>query len=181
VVYMALVCMKRLYTSSHQSHLITILSPHKVLASAAVRLFKVDYSTNNYVAVANGDMLGCVLMGTVRAFQILVYNGQVKSTIIIIIIVLLIIIIIDIITIINYLYRLYHHLTYLTSFLSVPSLSLICFFIIIISSFTIIVIIAIIIIMIVLIESPSGYCSPVRVFRLFTTGPLFIVLNSSWG
>jgi hypothetical protein len=100
MVYMALVCMKRLYTSSHQSHLITILSPHKVLASAAVRLFKVDYSTNNYVAVANGDMLGCVLMGTVRAFHILVYNGQVKSTIIII--VLLIIIIIDTITIINH-------------------------------------------------------------------------------
>ena len=171
--------MKRLYTSAHP-YLITILSPHKVLASAAVRLFKVDYITNNYVAVANGDMLGCVLMGTVRAFQILVYNGQVKSTIIIII-VLLIIIIIDIITIINYLCRLYHHLTYLTSFPSVPSLSSISFFIIIISSFTIIVIIAIIIIMIVLIESPSGYCSPVRVFRLFTTGPLFIVLNSSWG
>jgi len=96
----ALVCMKRLYTSSHQSHLITILSPHKVLASAAVRLFKVDYITNNYVAVANGDMLGCVLMGKVRAFHILVYNGQVKSTIIII--VLLIIIIIDTITIINH-------------------------------------------------------------------------------
>jgi len=97
---MALVYMKRLYTTVHP-HLITILSPHKVLASAAVRLFKVDYITNNYVAVANGDMLGCVLMGTVRAFQILVYNGQVKSTIIIII-VLLIIIIIDIITIINH-------------------------------------------------------------------------------
>ena len=64
--------------------------PHKVLASAAVRLFKVDSTTNNYVAVANGDLLGCVLMGTVRAFQILVYNGQVKS-------------------IINY-HHLYHHL-----------------------------------------------------------------------
>ena len=99
VVYMALVCMKRLYKAAHP-HLITILFSHKVLASAAVRLFKVDYSTNNYVAVANGDMLGCVLMGTVRAFQILVYNGQVKSTIIIII-VLLIIISISTITIIN--------------------------------------------------------------------------------
>ena len=98
VVYMALVCMKRLYKSAHP-HLNTILFSHKVLASAAVRLFKVDYSTNKYVAVANGDMLGCVLMGTVRAFQILVYNGQVKSTIIII--VLLIIISISTITIIN--------------------------------------------------------------------------------
>lgn len=46
------------------------------MASAAVRLFKVNPSTGGYDAVEGGGLLGCVMMGTGLTFQILVYNGQ---------------------------------------------------------------------------------------------------------
>ena len=46
------------------------------MASAAVRMFKVNPSTGAYDAVDGGGLLGCVMMGTGLTFQILVYNGQ---------------------------------------------------------------------------------------------------------
>ena len=46
------------------------------MASAAIRLFKVNPSTGAYDAMDGGGLLGCVLMGTGLTFQILVYNGQ---------------------------------------------------------------------------------------------------------
>ena len=49
------------------------------MASATVRLFKVNPSTNAYDAVDGGSQLGCVIMGSGSTFQILIYNGQVFS------------------------------------------------------------------------------------------------------
>jgi hypothetical protein len=46
------------------------------MASAAVRLFKVNPSTGGYDAVDGGGLLGCVMMGTGLTFQILIYNAQ---------------------------------------------------------------------------------------------------------
>ena len=49
------------------------------MASATVRLFKVNPSTNAYDSVDGGNQLGCVIMGTGTTFQILIYNGQVRA------------------------------------------------------------------------------------------------------
>lgn len=46
------------------------------MASAAVRLYKVNPSTGAYDALEGGGLLGCVMMGTGLTFQILIYNGQ---------------------------------------------------------------------------------------------------------
>jgi hypothetical protein len=57
------------------------LGPSKVMASAAVRLFKINQSSRAYEPVDNGSMLGCAILGTGLNFQILVYNAQVgRST-----------------------------------------------------------------------------------------------------
>jgi hypothetical protein len=46
------------------------------MASASIRLYKVNPSTGGYDAIENGGLLGCVMMGTGLTFQILVYNAQ---------------------------------------------------------------------------------------------------------
>jgi hypothetical protein len=51
--------------------------PRQVLASAAVRLYKLNSSTGGYEAHAGGTPLGCVLVGSGVVFQLLIYNGQV--------------------------------------------------------------------------------------------------------
>ena len=51
--------------------------PSKIMASAAIRLFKVNQA-GGYDAVENGGALGCVVMGTGVAYQLLVYNAQVS-------------------------------------------------------------------------------------------------------
>lgn len=52
--------------------------PSKVLSSAAVRLYRVNAHTRAYEAMDNGNMLGCVIMGTGINYQILIYNAQVS-------------------------------------------------------------------------------------------------------
>jgi len=51
-------------------------SSNKIMASAAVRLYKVNPATGAFEPHEGGTMLGCVLMGIGLNFQILVYNGQ---------------------------------------------------------------------------------------------------------
>lgn len=53
------------------------MGPSKVMASAAVRLYKINQSTRAYEPVENSAMLGCAILGTGLNFQILVYNAQV--------------------------------------------------------------------------------------------------------
>ena len=48
----------------------------QIIASAAVRLYKVSPATGSFEPHEGGAMLGCVLMGVGLNFQILVYNGQ---------------------------------------------------------------------------------------------------------
>jgi len=48
----------------------------QIMASAAVRLYKVNPATGSFEPHEGGAMLGCVLMGVGLNFQILVYNGQ---------------------------------------------------------------------------------------------------------
>jgi len=47
------------------------------MASATVRLYRINPATNGYEAVEGGSPLGCVLVGSGKAFQVLVYNAQV--------------------------------------------------------------------------------------------------------
>jgi hypothetical protein len=46
------------------------------MASAVVRLYKVNPASGAYDALEGGGPLGCVAMGSGATFQILVYNGQ---------------------------------------------------------------------------------------------------------
>jgi hypothetical protein len=48
------------------------------MASAAVRLYKMNPTTRAYEAIENGSMLGCAILGTAVSYQILVYNAQVE-------------------------------------------------------------------------------------------------------
>mmetsp|Transcript_23282 Transcript_23282/g.31901 ORF Transcript_23282/g.31901 Transcript_23282/m.31901 type:complete len:249 (+) Transcript_23282:63-809(+) len=52
------------------------VGPPKVIASTAVRLFKVNPATNAYEAVDNGAALGCVVLGSGVVFHLLIYNAQ---------------------------------------------------------------------------------------------------------
>lgn len=47
-----------------------------VLASGAVRLYRINPATGGYEAHEGGQMLGCVIMGHTTTYQILIYNGQ---------------------------------------------------------------------------------------------------------
>ena len=49
--------------------------PSKIMCSASVRLYKANPS-GAYENVEGGNMLGCVIMGSGTAYQILIYNGQ---------------------------------------------------------------------------------------------------------
>ena len=53
--------------------------PSKVLASSAVRLYRVNPTTRAYEAVENGNALGCVVLGCGMNYQLLVYNAEVSS------------------------------------------------------------------------------------------------------
>lgn len=55
------------------------ISSSNVIASAAVRLFKLNQATYAYEAVENGAMLGCVILGSAASYQLLVYNAQVMN------------------------------------------------------------------------------------------------------
>lgn len=46
------------------------------IATASVRLFKLNSSTNAYDAVAGGSPLGCIIVGAAATYQILIYNAQ---------------------------------------------------------------------------------------------------------
>ncbi len=48
----------------------------KVLASATVRLYKMNASTRQFEAHENGSPLGCILMGMGLTYQLFIYNGQ---------------------------------------------------------------------------------------------------------
>jgi len=48
----------------------------KPMASATVRLYRMNPSTNAYEPIAQAGPLGCVAMGFGSVFQILVYNAQ---------------------------------------------------------------------------------------------------------
>lgn len=48
------------------------------MASAAVRLYKINQNTRAYEPVDNGSMLGCAVLGTGLTYQILVYNAVVS-------------------------------------------------------------------------------------------------------
>lgn len=48
----------------------------KAMASATVRLYRMNPATNAYEPIAQASPLGCVTMGVGSMFQILVYNSQ---------------------------------------------------------------------------------------------------------
>lgn len=57
----------------------TVAAPNltsKAMASATVRLYRMNPSTNAYEAIAGAAPLGCVAMGVGSMFQLLVYNSQ---------------------------------------------------------------------------------------------------------
>ena len=47
----------------------------KMMAAATVRLYKHNPATNGYDPHCGGQPLGCVVLGALDKYQILVYNG----------------------------------------------------------------------------------------------------------